>query len=216
MSTDFPDQHGAPGVQGEASAAGGPATPGGVPPFRPADGEPAPAYSQPIFAVPPARSRRRMTLTSILLAAAAVVAVAGVAFAVGRVTAPASTTPAGFGRALQNGGTGANGNRFPGAGQGGGLFGAAAGGLELRGTVTAVNGDTITVQLENGRTIEVQTSSSTTYHTQVSGSASDVGSGKSVIVQVQGGAGLRGAFGQGGTTNGTVTLPATDVTVTGQ
>ncbi len=178
---------------------------------------PPPAINPAIFSsVAAAKPRARVTLTSILLAAAAVVAVAGIAFAVGRVTAPATTANStGFGRAF-NGGAGANGANggFPGANGGtrGGLFGGASGGIELRGTVTAVNGDTLTVQLQNGQTVKVQTSASTTYHTQVTGSVSDVASGKSVIVQVDGG-GLRGLFGQGGT--GSATVPALDVTVTG-
>ncbi len=199
----------------------------------PAAAEPAPGPFPPTFSAPPAvnpdifssiaaaKPRARVTLTSILLAAAAVVAVAGIAFAVGRVTAPsASANQPGFGRAFNgaNGGTG--GGAFPGAGNGGGgggLFGGTSGGIELRGTVTAVNGDTLTIQLANGRTIQVQTSGSTTYHTQASGSASDVTNGKSVVVQVDGAGGLRGLLGQGGTgSTGSVTVPATDITVTGQ
>jgi hypothetical protein len=197
-------------------------------PFNPPPVE-QPAAAPPVFSAPPsinpavfsvakARPRGRVTLTSILLAAAAVIAVAGIAFAVGRVTAPSGTAATnGFGRAF-NGGTANGGARtFPGANgaNGGGFLGGANGGLELRGTVTSVNGDTITLQLQSGQTIQVQTSSSTTYHTQASGSASDVSSGKSVIVQVGGAGGLRGLFGQNGSGTGTVTIPATDVTVSG-
>jgi len=58
---------------------------------------------------------------------------------------------------------------------------------------------------------QVQTDSSTTYHQQTSGSASDVTSGKSVIVEVQPGAGgLRAGTGT------TATVKASDITVAGQ
>jgi hypothetical protein len=215
MSTDTPEQQ--PTVPAPPAAAD--PTPAALPPTF---GAPPPVNPDIFSSIAAAKPRARITLTSILLAAAAVVAVAGIAFAVGRVTAPSGTAnPNGFGRAL-NGGNGtfnARNGAFPGAngnGNGGGLFGAANGGIELRGTVTSVDGDRITVQLANGQSVKVQTSSSTTYHTQASGSASDVSNGKSVIVQVGGATGLRGLFGQGGTGNtGTATIPATDVTVAG-
>jgi hypothetical protein len=75
-----------------------------------------------------------------------------------------------------------------------------------------VSGNTITVKLANGTEIKVQTDSGTTYHQQASGSASDVTSGKSVIVELRGGA---GGFGGGGTTT-TPTVKASDITVTAQ
>lgn len=217
MTNETPDPRGTPGAAGDPAASGaGDASISemDVPAFQPASGAPR-TFTQPLFSVPPARTRRRITLTSMLLAAAAVIAVAGVSFAVGRVTAPAATTPTGFGgRTFANGNGVAGGG--PGAGGGGFFGGGAAGDIQLNGTVTAVNGSTITLQLSNGRTIDVQTSSSTTYHTQVAGSASDVTSGKTVTIQVQGGGGLRDLFGRGGTGNGSVTVPAADVTVTGQ
>ena len=186
-------------------------TPTGPPPNP---GYPAPpAFAPPpTFVAPPIPRRRSSLLTSVLLAAAAAVAVAGIAFAAGRLTAPAvaaSTTTGRFGGL--GGGQGFAGRSFA-PGTGNGLRGAF-GGLGLRGTVTAVSGDTITVKLANGTEIKIQTSSSTTYHQQASGSASDVTSGKSVIVELQGGG---GGFGGGGGTSTTPTLRASDITVTGQ
>jgi len=160
---------------------------------------------------PPGRAR--ITVTSILLAVAAVVALGGVAFAVGRVTAPGAAANATTNSRLF-GGAG-QGRVFPGTNglPNGGPLDRDGGGLQLRGTITGVDGDTLTVQLANGNSIEVTTSSSTTYHRQVAGTAADVGSGSTVIVQVGGAAGLRGLLGQGGA--GTASVPATDVTVAG-
>ena len=174
--------------------------------------EPPPAFAPPpAFVAPPIPRRRGSLLTSALLAAAGAVAVAGIAFAAGRLTAPAaaaSTTTGRFG-GLGNGQGFAGRSFAPGAGNG---LRGAFGGVGLRGTVTAVNGSTITVKLANGTEIQVQTDSSTTYHQQASGSASDVTSGKSVIVQLQGGS---GGFGGGGTAT-TRSVKASDITVTGQ
>jgi hypothetical protein len=220
MSTDTPEQQPVnPPSPADASAT---AVPEAAAPAPPPVFSAPPSINPAVFSVAAARPRGRVTLTSILLAAAAVVAVAGIAFAVGRVTAPSVTANAdGFGRAF-NGGAGNGAFRggtgtLPGANgaNGGGFFGGANRGIELRGTVTSVDGDIVTIQLDNGRTVQVQTSSSTTYHTQVSGSSSDVSNGKSVIVQIGGANGLRGLLGQGGTGTGSVTVPATDVTVTG-
>lgn len=157
------------------------------------------------IAAPP---RRRFGLTSILLALALVVAVGGLAFAVGRLTAPAaaaSTFGAGrFGNGAANGGTGT----------GTGTFRGGFGGFSVSGTVTAVNGSTITVQEANGRTIDVTTSSTTTYQDATSGSASDVQNGASVIVQIDtSNGGAAGAFRGAGGTGGTVTIPASSIIV---
>jgi hypothetical protein len=202
MNTTLPDPQ-EPGQPAPASS--------GLPPNS---GYPvAPAFAPPsAFVAPPIPRRRSSLLTSVLLAAAAAVAVAGIAFAAGRLTAPvasASTTTGRFGGL--GGGQGFAGRSFaPGAGNG---LRGAFGGVGLRGTVTAVSGDTITVKLANGTEIKVQTNSSTTYHQQASGSASDVTSGKSVIVELQGGT---GGFGSGGGTTTTPTVKASDITVTGQ
>ena len=159
------------------------------------------------------QSRNRSgLLTTLLLAGALVVATAGVAFAVGRVTAPA----AGSGG---RGNFGANGNgagQFPTASGGAGGFRGAfgSGGVSLTGTVTAIDGQTLTLTLANGQTVTVDLSGTTTYHTAASATASDVTSGSSVVVQVQatriagGGSGPNASFNPGNPR-----FSATDVTV---
>jgi len=194
--------------------AGQPTPPAPAPPTSPSFSPPPPAFTPPPQFVAPAMPRRRSSfLTSVLLAAAGAVAVAGLAFAAGRLTAPAAASTTGTGRfGGFGGGQGFAGRSFaPGAGNG---LRSAFGGLGLRGTVTAVDGNTITVKLANGTQIKVQTDTSTTYHQQASGSASDVSSGKSVIVELQPGA---GGFGGGGNAGGetTPTVKASDITVAG-
>jgi hypothetical protein len=126
---------------------------------------------------------------SVLLAVAALIAVGGVTFAVGRLTAPAAAT-------TRSPGSGAGG-AFPG-GQGGrqGALGGflGAGGLTIRGTVTATTSSGITIRLVNGTTITIPTDSATTYHRQASASAGDVSSGSEVLVELAGGG--QGAGGQ--------------------
>lgn len=166
------------------------------------------------FIPPPVRRQRAGLMTSVLLGTAAAVAVGGIAFAAGRLTAPPSTTAAATGRfGGQNGQPFANASGRPGFGGGNGGFRAAFGGLGVRGTVTSVSGDTLTVRLANGQEVKVQTDSSTTYHKQASASASDVTSGSQVIVELQAGNGF-GFGGQGG--GSTPTIKASDVTVAGQ
>jgi len=160
---------------------------------------------------------------TIALLVAGFIAAAGLAFAAGRLTAPAAAASA-------NGPTG--GFRFgPGRslapGQtfnpGGGNFGggrAFAGGLTVRGQVTAITSDAITVKMDDGTTVSVPLNTSTTYHQATSSSASSVAVGDKVAVQAgaptftNGGPGSSpeaspGAGGFGGLQLG----PASDVTV---
>jgi hypothetical protein len=190
MTTASPDRQAAPPAD---------ANPAGSTPTAPF--APPPAFTAPAI---PTRHRTSL-LTTVLLVAAAAVAVSGISFAAGRVTGPAAAATVN-GRqfpGLGNGGT--NGNQNGGTAGGGGF-----GGVGIRGTVTAVDGSTITVELANGQEIKVQTDSSTTYHQQTSGSSSDVTNGKSVIVEVTPGA---GGFGNGSTTG---SVKASDITVAGQ
>jgi hypothetical protein len=202
MTTTPPEPQGTPATAApvQPAATGTPGTPSFAPP---------PAFTAPVI---PAR-RRASLLTTVLLVGAAAVAVAGISFAVGRVTAPTAAATTfngrqfpGLGNGGANGGNGgANGGNAGGAFRGG--FGEF-GGVAIRGTVTAVDGSTVTVKLANGQEIKVQTDSDTTYHQQTSGSTSDVANGKSVIVQVTPGA---GRIGQGA--NGSATVKASDITV---
>jgi hypothetical protein len=144
-------------------------------------------------------------LLNVLLGIALVVAVGGVAFAVGRATAPASTASArtGFGGGGFQGGPNASG--APGGGFGGGAgFGAA--GVSIQGMVTAVSATSITIQTTGGQTVTIPIDAQTTYAQRTPSTASAVTSGSTVVVQVQGGG--RGAFGNGnGNGNGQGTGP---------
>src|SRR5664279_2288727 len=132
---------------------------------------------------------------TILLAVGLLIAVGGVAFAVGRVTAPAAvaTTRGGFGAGGFGAGTGA---AAGGAGRGG------FGGVLLTGTVDSISGTTMTLKEANGTTVIVNLASTTTYHAQAPATAADVTTGKQVQVQITGGLG-GGAGAAGGATGGT-------------
>ena len=140
--------------------------------------------------LPRSRSSRILNLA---LAAAVVVAIGGVAFAVGRGTAPASaaTDLGAVGPRFGNG-------AFPGASggpNGGGGFGpGGAAGLSVEGTVTAVDADSVTIETAAGQTIELSIDAGTEYHQQEAADASDVTAGSTVIVRTDGFAGR----GQGG------------------
>jgi len=162
------------------SAAGRPSQP-------PEPAEPAfePPVIQPVRPTPPKRSN----MGGYLLTLAAVIAVGGLAFAVGRVTAPAAAaairTANGFGQGTfgQGGTAGANGSFVP------GQNGAADGGFARRAlateaTVTAVAADHLTIEIgTSGQTIDVKTDAGTTYHTQQAASASAVTAGSKVLLQ---------------------------------
>ncbi|MFI5225719.1 MAG: hypothetical protein ACHQ3P_03490, partial [Candidatus Limnocylindrales bacterium] len=121
-------------------------------------------------------------------------AVGGVAFAAGRVTAPApavATRGGGFFAGGGAGGTGGTGGTGANGGAGGGALGGRFGGgsVALSGTVTEVASDHITLQVTGGGTITIPIDSSTTYHSQAAASASDVTSGAKVLVQLAPGTG---------------------------
>jgi hypothetical protein len=179
FSPAAPEPSGAPGVQGVPTS---PVVPSSV-------GSPA----APIVVAKKGGSSGR--LLNIVLAAAVAVAIGGVAFAVGRTTAPVSAATGagrgGFGGAFPGGSFAPRASGQPGLGRGG--FGGGAGGaLTVTGTVVSVAGDTLTIKTASGQTIEVSTGTSTTYNTQTPGSASDVQAGKTVQVSLDfagGGAG---------------------------
>ena len=117
--------------------------------------------------------------TSLLLLLAGAIAVGGIAFAGGRLTAPAAASTTGrF----------ANGQGFPGAGQlpgnGQGFAGRGGGfgGISLSGTVSAVSADSITLDLESGTSITIPLDGKTTYHTATAATAGDVTVGSEVRV----------------------------------
>ncbi len=168
-------------------------------PFAPVEpapqgGSPAPTassapFSHTVSTPPPAviapvkKGDRTFT---ILLAVGLLIAVGGVAFAVGRVTAPAAAaTPT-------RGGFGAGG--FGGTGTGGAGFtrGGFGGGVLVTGTVDSVSGTTMTLKEANGSTVTVNLASTTTYHAQAAATAADVTTGKQVQVGVQVAGGIGG------------------------
>jgi hypothetical protein len=174
----------------------------------------APAAPTPAPIVPANQppKRRASRWIDIALAGAAVLAIAGVAFAVGRTTAPTPTQATrGFGG---NGGFFRGGSFDPNApGQGGngggrGAFGLG-GGLAIDGTVTSVSADSLTVKTADGRELTVSLSDSTAYHQASPATSSDVTVGDNVSVRVAGGRGPITA-----SPSGAPQLSASDVTVT--
>ncbi len=137
---------------------------------------PAPAPER----VPAPRGSSRGT--TILLVAAGLIAVGGLAFAVGRLTAPpvvAANGRLGAGAGGFRAGFGANASTAPGLGS---AF--RSGEIALRGTVQSINGKTLTLQTASGGTVTIELSGSTTYHRQAAATASDVTAGSQVLVQV--------------------------------
>lgn len=163
-----------------------------VPPGAPPDAVSVPVA--PVTVV--ARRGRGARLLNYALAGALVLAIAGVAFAVGRFTAPASANAGGF---PNGGGFFRNGNGGGAVdGQGGGQNGRGAffgGGATIEGTVDSVTATTLTLKTASGQTIQIALDGSTTYHAQTDASASDVSAGGKVLVRLN----LRGA---GGGANG--------------
>jgi hypothetical protein len=180
-----------------------------------ADAQPGPSEAavatQPVTAGrPKARASGNARLLNYALAGAVVLAIAGVAFAAGRVTAPAAITAGNF--------PGGNGGQFPfpsggfpggnrpgggTGGPGGGLLGA--GGVTVEGTVESISDTTLTLTTADGRTIQIALDGTTAYHAQTDATAADVTTGTKVQVRLDLG-------GQGGAGNGTG-ASANDVTV---
>ena len=169
--------------------------------------DPVPAVPQapPNPVVTPARRSSRAL--DIALALAAVLAIGGVAFAAGRITAPAGAGPA-FMRGTGPGGTvmTPDGSFDPNGPRPGGL--ALDGGLAIDGTVTAVDADNITIKLRDGQEMTFKLDDETAYHEASDASSSDVAVGDDVSVRVSGG---RVVTGDG--TGATPEMSASDVTV---
>jgi hypothetical protein len=178
--------------------------------------EPAPPTpTTPVAPVPPVvatpRQRQGGRWLNVLLALAFAVALGGVAFAVGRSTAPVA---AATGRGNAGFGFVPGGSFTPGGanGQGrGGLLGAG-GGLTVSGTVDSIANGKLTVKLASGDTVTVTLDGSTTYRSATPSTAADVAVGDKVDVGLTGG---RTAFGGGGgaTSSAAPQLTARDVTV---
>lgn len=147
---------------------------------------------------------------NIILGAALVLAVGGIAFAAGRATAPAPAIGPGIG--LPGGGPGGNNGGFPGGGPGGNNGGFPGGGFgsgpSIEGKVVALTSTTLTLELADGQTVQITLKDDTTYHARSDASAGDIVSGGTVIVRVD--IGARGTDPGSGTVG---TLAASDVTI---
>ena len=145
-----------------------------------------PSTTEPPVPLTPAaasRSRSSGRFLNIVLGVAVAVAIGGVAFAVGRTTAPVS---AATGITRGNGGAAfPRGSFVPGANGGPTFVRGGFGAPTISGTVESVDGDTITIKTASGQTVKVTTGASTTYHTQAPADATDVKPGSKVDVQVQ-------------------------------
>jgi hypothetical protein len=183
-----------------AAAPIAPATPPALEPVRPVETAPRRASSG--------------RWLNLLLGIAAAVAIGGIAFAVGRSTAPVAAAAGprfGDGAVFPGGSFDPNASFTPGrGGNGPGIF--ASGGLTIEGTVTSVTGDKLTITTESGQTVEVTLGSDTEYHQQAAGSASDVKTGSKVAVELDVTGRRAGNDGQGDAGTGP-TGTASDVTV---
>jgi hypothetical protein len=145
---------------------------------------------------PRPRPAKQDRTTMALLFVAALVAVGGIGFAAGHLTAPGAAAQATFARNRGGNGQFPGGGNFPGAslapgqsfnpGQFGGNnplrgFGGEAG---VTGTVQSMNGTSMTVQLSNGQTVTIDLTGNTTYHGETPASADQVKVGSSVTVQI--------------------------------
>jgi hypothetical protein len=133
---------------------------------------------------------------NVVLGLAALVAVGGIAFAIGRNTAPAATGGNFPGGNFPGGNfpnaSGGLGGGFPGgsfapnaSGGLGGAFGRG-GGFNLSGTVESITGDTLTLKTANGQTLEFSLGADTTYSSKTPATAADVKAGSKVEVQLRG------------------------------
>jgi hypothetical protein len=156
---------------------------------------------------------RGMSWINVALGIALAVAIGGVAFAAGRMTAPqtaaANGNPNGGFRGQFGNGYFPGGGYFGGGNGGGGLGRLGGGGASVQGTVTAVTPTSITLTTAGGQTVTIALGSSTTYHQQSSATSADVKTGGTVIVRIGFGGGQAG----GPTASGAPRLSASDITV---
>lgn len=136
--------------------------------------------------------KRSSRILDIALLGAALLAIGGVAFGVGRATAPAVAAANGTSPFRGANGLRPNGSFDPNAPGRGGVF-ALGGGLSIDGTVTAISADTLTLKLASGQEVTFALDNSTAYHEATTASASDVAVGANVSVKVKDGGGR--AFG---------------------
>ena len=150
-----------------------------VMPVTPPAPAPSPAPA-PVVSVPP--RARSGGILNVLLVGAAIVAIGGVAFAIGRMTAPASAFP-GAGRVTDSATVVLpDGSFAPGAGRPGRF--ALGGELAMEGTVKSIDADSLTLTLENGEEMTFRLAAGTTYREATDASATDVAIGDKVSIKV--------------------------------
>jgi hypothetical protein len=151
-------------------------SPGPAPVWQP---DVAPPLPGPAFAVQAVKPRRNRL--DLLLALAAVVAIGGVAFAAGRITAPAGGPTRGPFSA--NGLPGQDTNRTGGTGAfaGGNRVGGAT---AIKGQVVELTADHLTLKLASGQTVQIALAATTVFHQEAAAAAGDVSTGRTVLVQL--------------------------------
>ena len=147
---------------------------------------------------PRPRPAKQDRTTMALLFVAALVAVGGIGFAAGHLTAPGAAAQATFAR-NRSGGNGAfpGGGNFPGAslapgqtfnpsqfGGGNGFNRGLGGETAVTGTVQSISPTSMTVQLASGQTVTIDLTGTTTYHGETAATADQVKVGSSVSVQI--------------------------------
>jgi hypothetical protein len=189
-----------------------------MPTFQPAQPAQPTFQHAPVAPIPPVAATRpaarKRGIVDVVLVIAAIFAVGGVGFALGRATAPAAVAQTanrgnGGGQFGANGGQFPNGGEFPnGGGQGGnggaggnGFGGGRGLGLTLTGQVTDISADHLTLKLASGQSIQVGLGATTTYNSQTPATAAAVTTGSTVQIQVSRAGGATGGAG-GGTGNG--------------
>jgi hypothetical protein len=176
-----------------------------------------PVASSPVPVATP--KKKGGGLTNALLVIAALVAVGGVTFAIGRATAPASAASGatnGSGRT----GLGPGGSFDPGtmpAGAVPGGFGDRT--MTVSGTVKSLDGSTLVITTSDGTETTIDVSGSA-YHAQSPATSADVTAGTKVSVSVTGLGGMRrpgaSAAPDASAAPGSGSITATDVTITSE
>ena len=172
---------GGPNLAAATTDAEGPGGPAAAAPLAAPLAAPASEPLASVITKPRSSSGRG---TSLLMALAAAIAIGGIAFAAGRLTAPVTATTTarlangqlpGSGQLPGDGQIPNDGQAFPGRTDG-------FGGVTLTGTVRVVSTDSITLELATGTQVTIPLSSSTTYHSAVVSSVDAVTVGSQVSV----------------------------------
>jgi len=147
------------------------------------------------------RNRRRPPSPRIIMAVAlgGALAISGLAFAAGRLTAPTAAAFPGAGQLP-------GGFQRPG-GQGPGGSGFGGGGLGLEGTITSLDADTLTLQTADGSTVTVNLSDDTTYAREESAGADEVTEGDNVRIGIEFAGGVNPGSGEVDASSVTITQP---------